>query len=107
MAEPESFEQFFHKHAALAEELYQRNERQAARLLAAVGLDALAAIWAHDFSVKEGESALRLVKFMQTFLHADTRTRKIAVVLFAEDLHRFGPQRLQRLAQRLLAERND
>jgi hypothetical protein len=106
MADPGSFEQFFHEHAALSEELYERGQRQAARLLAAVGIDALAAIWEHDFSINEPASDLRLVKFMQTFLPADARTRKIAVVLFAEDLHQFGPVRLHALAQRLLADRN-
>jgi hypothetical protein len=106
MAEPGSFEQFFHGHAALAEELYQRGERQAARLLAAVGVDALAAIWKHDFALNEPASDLRLVNFMQTFLPADTRTRTIAVVLFAEDLRKHGPVRLHALAQRLLDERN-
>lgn len=33
-------------------------------------------------------------------------TRTIAVVLFAEDLRRYGPSRLNPLAQRLLVERN-
>lgn len=66
MAEPGSFEQFFHNQAALAEELYQRGQRQPARLLAAVGIDALAAIWEHDFLLNEPASDLRLVKFMQT-----------------------------------------
>ena len=106
MAEPGSFEQFFHDHATLAEELYQRGKRQAARLLTAVGIDALAAIWEHDFSVNEPASDLRLVRFMQTFLPNDPRTRKIAVVLFAEDLRQYGPARLHLLAQRLLTERH-
>lgn len=105
MPEPGSFERYFHDQAELAEELYRRGHRTAAKLLAAVTLDSLAQIWEHDYGPKHfGGSDLRLAAFIATFAE-EPQASHIAVVLFAEDLARLGPPRLAPIAKRLLAGR--
>jgi hypothetical protein len=107
MPTPAEFESYFHKRADLAEELYASStgNRTAAKLMAVVALDALGAIWKHDYAATTSTTTFLLAEFVQTFV-PDKRSDWIAVVFLAEDLIRMGPPRLAPVAKKLLQERD-
>ncbi|NEQ49885.1 MAG: hypothetical protein F6K11_07105 [Leptolyngbya sp. SIO3F4] len=89
------FEKYFHRRAAVAEELYSTAASTDAKILATTALDALAKIWFHDFPVRKKElqnhyggeisESARLSLLLKHFAKDDPDAAKIAVVCFAED----------------------
>jgi hypothetical protein len=101
-----SFEQHFRQRADLVEDLYTKGWRNEAHLIASVGLDSLSAVWAHDFpdQAKGMSDAVRFRSFVQRFAD-DPKTRRVAVVLFAQDLQRHASVLLREAAGRMLDTR--
>jgi hypothetical protein len=104
MPTPGQFEAYFHKTADKAEELFSSGFRTEAYLMTTVAIDALAAIWRHDFGMPEASGTKNFASFVREFV-ADPAAERICVVFFAEDLLAFGPARLHPVAQRLLEQR--
>lgn len=107
-------EGFFHVKADRIDEISRRRWDDEAAILSTTALDALAALWLHDFpearAILERElgggvpPAIRMSRFMKSFAPDEEECEKVAVVCFAEDLQRHVPG-LRHLAAELLAER--
>lgn len=108
------FENYFHRRATVADQLYAQGDTVDARILATTALDALAKIWLHDFpEIKRdlnqhyggGMSEFtRLSQLLKHFAKDDPDGSKVAVVCFAEDWKLFRPED-STLANQLLDKR--
>ena len=108
------FENYFHRRATVADQLYSQGDTVDARILATTALDALAEIWLDDFPKIEKKlnqcygggipASIRLSQLLKHFAKEDRDASKVSVVCFAEDwkLHRSQDSDL---ANRLLDER--
>lgn len=107
-------EGFFHAKADRIDELSRLRWDDEVAILGTTTLDALAALWFHDFPETKARleselggtvsPAIRMSRLMQEFASNDELAKKVAVVCFAEDLERHVP-RLSHLAAELLAKR--
>ncbi len=108
------FENYFHRRATVADQLYAQGDTVDARILATTALDALAEIWFHDFPEKKRElnqyygdptpASIRLSQLLKHFAKEDRDASKVSVVCFAEDWKLHRPQDSD-LANRLLDKR--
>lgn len=97
----QAFERYFHARAELADELVAAGYGIEGCGLATAGLDALGAIWFHDFPAAERElgrasggavpSGTRMARLMQRFAPGEHLASRVAVVCFAEDWQRYAP----------------
>lgn len=98
------FEAYFHKTADVAEDLFKSGFQTEAFLMTTVAIDALAAIWRHDFGLSDESGPLDFAAFVREFV-ADPAGELICVVFLAEDMITHGPVRLHAIAQGLLEGR--
>jgi hypothetical protein len=108
------FEHYFYKRAQLADEMASVGHVTDSHTLAIASLDALAAIWLHDFpdirknlEIELGgkvPASIRLTRFLKHFIVDDPRVSMVAVVCFAEDWKYYRPQD-SHLAEKLLITR--
>lgn len=104
MPTPEEFESYFVQRADLADELFKRDFRTDAFLIATVAIDSIGAIWRHDFAKPFESGPLDFAAFLR-FFGDDPETDKICVVFLAEDIIAFGSARLHAVARRMLQKR--
>lgn len=110
----EAFERHFHRRADLADELVGRGLTVDGIGLAAGALDALGAIWFHDFPATVAElsrelggnppPSIRLARMMARFAPTEPSAQLVAVVSFAEDWKRYASETAGP-AEKLLARR--
>jgi hypothetical protein len=101
MTRDTAFERYFLARAELAEDLWSKEWRLEASILITTSLDALGAIWMHDFpsdrKALEKEvggkppSSIVMTRLLRRFAPSDPDALKVAVVCFAEDWTRHVP----------------